>query len=85
MIKFIKYTLLVYLISLILLYTLAKLKDELILIFAFFGIVYAPICGVILYIISNKYKFSTPKFFVLSLLVTIISFILGITIVFSFF
>lgn len=55
------------------------------LIYAFFGIVYAPIGGLILYALSNKYSFSKPVFFLIALLVTIIAFLLGMVIVYSFF
>lgn len=85
MVKFIKYTFLVYVISFIILFILSKYYDDLILIYAFFGIVYAPIGGLILYALSNKYNFSKPVFFLIALLVTIIAFLLGMVIVYTFF
>ena len=84
MLKFIKYSFLVYVISLIILFILSKYYDDLILIYAFFGIVYAPIGGLILYALSNKYNLSKPVFFLIALLVTIIAFLLGMVIVYSF-
>lgn len=85
MLKFIKYSFLVYLISLIILYILSKYYDDLMLILAFFGIVYAPIGGLILSVLTSKYNFSKPVFFVVALVVTVIAIVLGMTIVFTFF
>lgn len=85
MLKFIKYSFLVYLISLIILYILSKYYDDLMLILAFFGIVYAPIGGIILSVLTSKYNFSKPIFFIVALIVTIISVVLGMAIVFTFF
>lgn len=85
MIKFIKYSFLVYVISLIILFILSKYYDDLILIYAFFGIVYAPIGGLVLYALTSKYNFSKPVFFLIALLVTIIAFVLGMVIVYTFF
>lgn len=85
MLKFIKYSFLVYLISLIILYFLSKYYDDLMLILAFFGIVYAPIGGLILSVLTNKYNFSKPIFLIVALVVTIIAVVLGMTIVFTFF
>lgn len=85
MLKFIKYSFLVYFISLIILYFLSKYYDDLMLIFAFFGIVYAPIGGLILSVLTNKYNFSKPIFFIVALIVTIIAFVLGMAIAFTFF
>lgn len=85
MLKFIKYSFLVYFISLIILYFLSKYYDDLMLIFAFFGIVYAPIGGLILSVLTSKYNFSKPIFFIVALIVTIIAFILGMAIAFTFF
>ena len=85
MLKFIKYSFLVYLISLIILYILSKYYDDLMLIYAFFGIVYAPIGGLILSVLTSKYNFSKPIFFIVALVVTIIAIVLGMAIVFTFF
>lgn len=85
MLKFIKYSFLVYFISLIILYFLSKYYDDLMLIFAFFGIVYAPIGGLILSVLTSKYNFSKPIFFVVAIAVTIIAFVLGMAITFTFF
>ncbi|WP_073997974.1 hypothetical protein [Anaerococcus urinomassiliensis] len=85
MIKFIKYSFLVYIISLIILFILTKFYDDLMLVLAFFGIVYAPIGGLILSLLTSKYNFSKPIFFIVALMVTVISIILGMVIVFTFF
>ena len=85
MLKFIKYSFLVYLISLIILYILSKFYDDLMLVYAFFGIVYAPIGGLILTVLTSKYNFSKPIFFIVALVVTIIAIVLGMAIVFTFF
>lgn len=85
MLKFIKYSFLVYFISLIILYFLSKYYDDLMLIFAFFGIVYAPIGGLILSVLTSKFNLSKPIFFVVALVVTIIAFVLGMAIAFTFF
>lgn len=85
MLKFIKYSFLVYLISLIILYILSKYYDDLMLVYAFFGIVYAPIGGLILSVLTSKYNFSKPIFFIVALVVTIIAIVLGMAIVFTFF
>ena len=85
MLKFIKYSFLVYFISLIILYILSKYYDDLMLILAFFGIVYAPIGGIILSVLTSKYNFSKPVFFVVALVVTVIAIVLGMAIVFTFF
>lgn len=85
MLKFIKYSFLVYLISLIILYILSKYYDDLMLVYAFFGIVYAPIGGLILTVLTSKYNFSKPIFFIVALVVTIIAIVLGMAIVFTFF
>ncbi|WP_044566841.1 hypothetical protein [Anaerococcus provencensis] len=85
MLKFIKYSFLVYFISLIILYFLSKYYDDLMLILAFFGIVYAPIGGLILSFLTSKYNFSKPIFLIVALVVTIIAVVLGMTIVFTFF
>lgn len=85
MIKFIKYSFLVYIISLIILFILTKFYDDLMLVLAFFGIVYAPIGGLILSFLTSKYNFSKPIFFIVALMVTVISIILGMVIVFTFF
>lgn len=85
MLKFIKYSFLVYFISLIILYFLSKYYDDLMLIFAFFGIVYAPIGGLILSVLTSKYNFSKPIFFVVAIVVTIIAFVFGMAITFTFF
>lgn len=85
MIKFIKYSFLVYFLSLIILFILSKYYDDLILIYAFFGIVYAPIGGLILSVLTSKYNFSKSIFFVVAIVVTIIAFVLGMAIAFTFF
>lgn len=85
MLKFIKYSFFVYFISLIILYFLSKYYDDLMLVYAFFGIVYAPIGGLILSVLTSKYNFSKPIFFIVALVVTIIAIVLGMAIVFTFF
>ena len=85
MLKFIKYSFFVYFISLIILYFLSKYYDDLMLVYAFFGIVYAPIGGLILSVLTSKYNFSKPIFFIVALVVTIIAIVLGMAIVFKFF
>lgn len=86
MLKFIKYSFLVYFISLIILYFLSKYyNDEIILIFVFFGIVYAPIGGLILSVLTSKFNISRPIFFIVALLVTIIAFVLAMAIAYTFF
>ena len=85
MLKFIKYSFFVYFISLIILYFLSKYYDDLMLIYAYFGIVYAPIGGLILTVLTSKYNFSKPIFFIVALVVTIIAIVLGMAIVFTFF
>lgn len=84
-IKFIGYSILVYLISFILLFILAKIYDELIMVYAFFGIVYATIGGLILYFINRKFNFSNIKFLLIAILITVIAFLLSMLIVFNFF
>lgn len=85
MLKFIKYSFFVYFISLIILYFLSKYYDDLMLVYAFFGIVYAPIGGLILSVLTSKYNFSKSIFFVVAIVVTIIAFVLGMAIAFTFF
>ena len=84
-IKFILNTILVYIISVVLLYILTQTYDGLMLVFAFFGIVYAPIGGLILSAITSKYKVSKLKYFLLAIAVTVLAFFLGMLIVFSSF
>lgn len=85
MIKFIKYTFVIYLISLIFLYIIYKIKnDELIMVYAAFGIIYAPIGALILYGLNRKYNFSMPIFLLVAIVATIIAFLIGMVIVFNF-
>lgn len=83
MAKFIKYTLLIYAISLTILYILSK-WDSLVMIYAFFGIIYAPIGGIILMFFTEKYNFSKPVFYLVALGVTLLAFALNLVIMLAF-